>query len=95
MAKENAGWGYLRLKGELRKLGLEISASTIRRVLRQYRIPPARRRSALTWRGFLAAHASTIIATDFFSVDTIFLKRLYVLFVIHLETRRILFAAVK
>ena len=93
LATENAGWGYLRLKGELRKLGFEVSASTIRRVLRQHRIPPAPRRSALTWRGFLAAHAATIVATDFFSVDTVFLKRLYVLFFIHLESRRILFAA--
>src|SRR5215471_13712917 len=82
LAKENSGWGYLRLKGELRKLGFEVSASTIRRVLRQHRIPPAPRRSALTWRGFLAAHAATIVATDFFSVDTVFLKRLYVLFFI-------------
>jgi putative transposase len=93
LAKENARWGYLRLRGELRKLGLEVSASTIRRVLRQHRIPPAPRRSALTWRGFLAAHASTIVATDFFSVDTVFLKRLYLLFFIHLESRRILFTA--
>ncbi|HKF19764.1 MAG TPA: hypothetical protein VKF14_21610 [Candidatus Dormibacteraeota bacterium] len=67
---------------------MEVSASTIRRVLRQHRIPPAPRRSALTWRGFLAAHAATIVATDFFSVDTVFLKRLYVLFFIHLESRR-------
>jgi len=68
LATENAGWGYLRLKGELRKLGFEVSASTIRRVLRQHRIPPAPRRSALTWSPFLAAHAATIVATDFFSV---------------------------
>ena len=93
LAKENTCWGYLRLKGELRKLGFEVSASTIRRVLRRHRIPPAPRRSALTWRGFLAAHASTIVATDFFSVHTVFLKRLYVLFFIHLKSRRILFAA--
>ena len=58
LAKENAGWGYLRIKGELRKLGVEVSASTIRRVLRQHRIPPAPGRSSLTWRSFLAAHAS-------------------------------------
>jgi putative transposase len=67
LANENAGWGYPCLKGELRKLAFEVSASTIRRVLRQLRIPPAPRRSALTWRGFLAAHASTIVATGFFS----------------------------
>ena len=83
----------MRLKGELRKLGFEVSGSTIRRVLRRHRIPPAPRRSALTWRGFLAAHAFTVVATDFFSVDTVFLKRFYVLFFIHLESRRILFVA--
>src|SRR5215472_1341533 len=55
--------------------------------------PPATRRSALTWRRFLAAHAATIVATDFFSVDTVFLKRLYVPFFIHVESCRILFAA--
>jgi putative transposase len=76
LAKENPRWGYLRLKGELRKLGFSVSASTIRRVLRKHRIPPAPRRSALTWRRFLAAHACTMVATDFFSVDTVFLKRL-------------------
>ena len=75
------------------KLGFAVSASTIRRILRQHHVPPAPRRSAPTWRRFLAAHASTIVATDFFSVDTVFLKRLYILFFIHLESRRILFTA--
>src|SRR5262249_5981589 len=93
LANANSRWGELRLQGELRKLGFEVSASTIRRVLRRHRIPPAPRRSALTWRGFLAAHDSTIAATDFFSVDTVFLRRLYVLFFTHLQSRRNLFAA--
>src|SRR5215470_2155784 len=93
LASENAPPGYLRLKGELRKLGFEVSASTIRRVLRRHCIPPAPRRSALTWSGFLAAHASTIVATDFFSVDTVFFKRLYVLFLVHLESHHILLTA--
>ncbi len=93
LARENPSWGYLRIKGELRKLGHELAASTIKRILRGACIPPAPKRSSLTWPTFLRAHASTIVATDFFSVDTVFLKRLYVLFFIHLESRRLLFAA--
>lgn len=93
LAGENAGWGYLRIKGELRKLGVEIGASTIRRVLRAARIPPAGRRKALTWTSFVRAHAATIVATDFFTVDTVLLRRLYVLFFIHLESRRIIAVA--
>ena len=61
------------------KLGQTVSATAIGSVLKRARIPPAGRRSQLTWKQFLAAHAETLVATDFFSVDTIFLKRLYVL----------------
>jgi putative transposase len=79
MARENPIWGYFRIRGELLKLGQTVSATAIRSVLKRARIPPAGRRSQLTWKQFLAAHAETLVATDFFSVDTIFLKRLYVL----------------
>jgi transposase len=93
MARENSRWGYFRIRGELLKLGYSVSATTIRSVLRRARVPPAGRRSQLTWKQFLAAHADTLVATDFFSVDTVFLKRLYVLVFVHLSTRRVLAAA--
>ncbi len=93
MAQENPSWGYLRIRGELLKLGQTVSATAIRSVLRRSQIPPAGKRSGLTWKRFLAAHASTLVAADFFTVDTVFLERLCVLFFIHLASRRILWAA--
>ena len=93
MARENPRWGYFRIRGELMKCGYTVSAMAIRSVLRRSHVPPAGRRSQVTWRQFLAAHASTIVATDFFTVDTVFFKRLYVLFFMHLGTRRVLAAA--
>ena len=93
MARENPSWGSLRIRGELLKLGQTASATAIRSVLRRSQIPPAGRRSGLTWKCFLAAHASSLVAADFFTVDTVFLQRLHVLFFIHLASRRILWAA--
>jgi transposase InsO family protein len=93
MARENSRWGYFRIRGELLKLGYTVSATTIRSILRRTRIPPAGRRSELTWRQFLAAHAETLVATDFFSVDTVFFKRLYVLIFVHVGSRRVLAAS--
>ena len=93
MAQENPSWGYFRIRGELMKLGRTVSATAIRSVLKRARIPPAGRRSELTWKQFLSAHAETLVATDFFSVDTVLLKRLYVLVFVHLGTRRVLAAA--
>ena len=78
MARENPGWGYFRIRGELLKLGHTVAATTIRSILIAAGIPPAGRRSKLTWKQFLAAHAETLVAADFFSVDTILFKRLYV-----------------
>jgi putative transposase len=92
LARENPSWGYQRIKGELRKLGHEVAASTIRRVLRRRRVGPAPKRSALGWRTLLMAQAATIVATDFLIVDTVSLSQLYVLFFIHLESRRLIFA---
>ncbi len=82
-------WGYRRIQGELLKLGVRLAASTVARILFDHHLGPAPRRTT-TWREFLRAQASHILATDFFSVDTVLLKRLYVLFFIDLGRRRAL-----
>ncbi|HEY8921882.1 MAG TPA: integrase core domain-containing protein [Candidatus Limnocylindria bacterium] len=93
MACENPRWGYFRIRGELLKLGHQVAATTIRSVLLAAGVPPSGRRSQLTWKQFLSAHAETLVAADFFSVDTIFFKRLYVLIYVHLASRRVLLAS--
>lgn len=93
MGSENPTWGYVRIRGELMKLGHRVAAGTIKAYLRRSRVPPAPRRSGPSWRRFLRAHAQTIVATDFLTVDTVFLKRIYILFFLHLASRRIVFAA--
>jgi putative transposase len=87
LARENARWGYRRIQGELRKLGIRVSATTIRTVLLGNGLRPAPRRASATWRAFLRAQAAGIIATDFFTVETVRLKTLYVLFFIELHTQ--------
>ena len=94
MAKDNPKWGCVRVRGELLKLGHFVSATAIRKLLRRNRIGPTLRRSRLTWKAFLRVQASAIVLTDFFSVDTVFLKRLYVLLYMELATRRVIWFAV-
>ncbi len=91
LARENPGWGYGRLQGELRKLGHPLGRSTVRDVLRRHGVPPApvRRRQPSTWRAFLQRHRDQLLACDFFTVETLFLQTVYVLFFIELGTRRV------
>jgi transposase InsO family protein len=89
MARENPRWGYLRIVGECRKVGVRVSATSVRRVLRRHRLGPAPRRGGPSWTAFLRAQAGGMLACDFLTVETVGLTRLYVLFVVELDRRRV------
>jgi len=89
LARENPRWGYPRIAGELLKLGVHVSPSTVRRLLLAAGLTPAPRRSGPSWREFLRQQAASVLACDFFTVETISLRRYYVLFFIELESRRV------
>jgi putative transposase len=78
LTRENPRWGYRRIQGELKKLGICVSATTIRTVLLGNGLRPAPRRGSVSWQAFLRAQATGILATDFFTVETVRLKTLYV-----------------
>jgi putative transposase len=89
LARENPRWGYQRIAGEINGLGLTVSATTVRKILREAGTGPAGERAGLSWRAFLRRQAQSMLAVDFFTVETISLQRLYVLFFIELGSHRV------
>ena len=89
LARENETWGYRRIQGELKQLGIAIAPSTVWSILKDEGLDPAPRRAGPSWKEFLQAQAKGIIACDFVSVDTVFLRRFYVLLFIEIATRRV------
>ncbi len=94
LARENPRWGYLRIVGECRKLGVTVSATAVRKVLRRHRLGPAPRTTGPSWSEFLRTQAAGTLSCDFFHVDTVTLRRLYVLFFIELDRRMVYLAGV-
>ena len=93
LAGENPSWGYRRIVGELAGLGFSVSPSSVRAILVRHGLPPAPERDRLSWRGFLHQQAASMLACDFLTVETIALTRIYVLFFVSLERRRVEFVA--
>jgi putative transposase len=89
LARENSRWGYQRIAGELASLGLSVSPTTVGKLLREAGLRPAGRRVGRSWREFIRGQAASMLACDFFTVDSVFSARLYVLFFIELGSRRV------
>ena len=89
LARENPTWGYRRIHGELSVLGIDLAPASVWNILQRHGIDPSPKRAGPKWGEFLSAQATTMLACDFFTVDTVLLRRLYVLFFIELDTRRV------
>ncbi|MGO8870787.1 MAG: integrase core domain-containing protein [Acidimicrobiales bacterium] len=89
LARENPTWGYRRIQGELSVMGIALVPSSIWNILQRHALDPAPGRPGPTWSEFLKTHAATMLACDFFTVDTVLLRRLYVLFFIELDSRKV------
>ena len=89
LAWENPSWGYRRIQGEMAIMGVVLAPASVWIILRRHGVDPSRMRTGPTWAEFLRSQASSMLACDFFSVNTVLLKRLYVLFFIELDTRRV------
>jgi putative transposase len=89
LAGDNSTWGYRRIHGELAVMGIRLAPSSVWSILRRHGIDPTPGRTGPTWSEFLRSQASSMLACDFFTVDTVLLRRLYVLFFIELDTRRV------
>ena len=89
LARENPRWGYPRIAGELKGLGIAVSATTVRAWLWSAGLGPVGKRREMTWWEFVQAHRQSLLAVDFFTVETIWLQRLYVLFFIELGSRHV------
>jgi putative transposase len=93
LARDNPSWGYVRIVGELRKLGIDVSATLVRNVLADAGLPPAPQRDRLSWQSFLRSQGESMLASDFFTVDTVCLRRLYVLVFLSIGSRRVEYVA--
>jgi putative transposase len=89
LARDHPRWGYQRIVGELKGLGMLVSATTVRTWLRAAGLGPSGTRRGITWREFVRAHRHSLLAVDFFTVETLWLQRLYILFFIELGSRRV------
>jgi putative transposase len=94
LARENPRWGYLRIVGECRKLGVRISATSVRSILRRHRLGPAPHRDGPRWTQFLRTQAAATLACDFLTVETVGLTRLFMFFVVELEHQRVHLAGI-
>ena len=89
LATENPTWGYRRIHGQLSGMSIDLAPASVWNILKRHGLDPSPDRSWPTWSQFLRAQATTMLACDFFTVDTVLLRRLYVLFFIQLDTRKV------